>query len=295
MSHFGNYIEFSEIFITGEIMKTARRDESVMTNDVLVKFVQVAVESCVVLQNQLTGERNPACAQELISVMAKTMIVIRAIILQLLKRSDGQADQPQNEEYDKGYEEYVEELLMKNDHSSINQGQSGSKSKANHGIAWILWNELLNRCPTISAPFLDFKSPVITIVYDILYKPFITAMICRRCTGYHKQFLQMIVASQCDLNSTDNQGNSILHNIICDFLQEIDFHSRRNKNNALIVTALQVVGYLLENGAYPHTRNRQGNCPVEGLTKVKLYGFFNPETLIGPLRKLLSHHNTNEG
>ena len=91
--------------------------------------------------------------------------------------------------------------------------------------------------------------------------------------GYGYHFMKMIVESDCDLNATDHHGNTFLHAFMLDFVQEINFTDSFYKEwiTTLIDNAVEAVKVLLENGAYPHAKNKQGKCPFDLLRGIKEY------------------------
>ena len=59
----------------------------------------------------------------------------------------------------------------------------------------------------------------------------------------------------------------------------------------MIETRLEIIKFLLENGSYPHARNKKGQCPGDGLPHVKLYRL-NPENLITQFKNLLAKYDS---
>ena len=94
--------------------------------------------------------------------------------------------------------------------------------------------------------------------------------------------MTMIIWSNCDLNDTDSNDNTILHNVICDFLREIDFHHDYQGDNQKIQIDqfLEIVKMLLENGAHPHANNKEGKCPLDAITATKLRKFNTKDIMI---------------
>ena len=260
ISHFGNYLHFPDtmIFHNDISLGSMCYSNAFMSNDVLVKFVQTAVDSYCVIRGKLNCETKQGCAQELINAMAQTLIIVRALILIMIKRSDKHVGNQYNSE---NFNDF--------------------KSDSNYRITRILLAELLNRCPTVSAPFHGFASPVAHILFNIHYKPLLYTHLTEKCPRYHQHFMMMLIQSQCDLNDIDFQGNTILHHVIRDFLQEIDYHHDYHGDNQeiLIDQFLKIVKMLLDSGSYPHAKNKDGKCPFDEITDAKLCKF-NPKDII---------------
>ena len=242
---------------------------ALLSTDVLVKFVQSAIDSCCVIQNRLDFETKLGCAQELVSAMALTLIVVRALILLVIKRSDRSISQ----EYD-------------------SESHKKSKSNDNYRIARILLEELLNRCPMVSAPCYGYVSPVTNILFNIDYKPYLFANLFGQCYEYNCQLIMMIAQSRCDFNATDSQGNTLLHNVICDALKEIEFFHDYLGNPRKEVTeaVIPIIKSLLENGSYPYARNKDRKCPFDGLNDSKLIEL-NCENIIVSCNELMAKYD----
>ena len=56
-------------------------------------------------------------------------------------------------------------------------------------------------------------------------------------------------------------------------------------------TTLKIIEILLENGSYPHARNKKGQCPGDGLPNVKLFRL-NPENLIVQFKNLIARYDS---
>ena len=242
---------------------------ALLSTDVLVKFVLTAIDSCCVIQNRLNLEEKPGCAQELVSAMAQTLTVVRALILLIIKRSEKSISQ---------------------EHDS--ESQKEPKSNDNYRIARILFEELLNRCPKVLAPCYGYVSPVENILFKTDYKPFLLVRLFRQCYVYNCQFITMIVQSQCDLNATDSLGNTLLHNVVCDALQEIkSFRGYPNScRTVLTEPVIKIVKILLDNGSYPHAKNKQRKCPFDELTDIEL-NKSNPENIIASCKELMKNYD----
>ena len=132
-SRIGDYLYFADVMIFGNdiSLQTMCYHKAFLSTDVLVKFVQTAIDSCCAIQDQLNITTKPGCAQELVSVLAQTLIVVRALIILVIKRSDRNINHKQ--------------LVNLKCHRR-------SKSNDHNGTAKLLLEELLNRCPTVSAP-----------------------------------------------------------------------------------------------------------------------------------------------
>ena len=255
----GNYLYFADMMMLGNdiSLKTVCFEEASLSNDVLVKFVKMAVDSCCVIQNQLKCETKPGCARELISVMSQILLIIRALILILMKRND----------------------------SNTNLGHINSpnfKKEFKSSIAWILVEELVNRCPTVSAPLYGYYSPAANTLFNIVYIPFLFLLLKVHCPVVNYQFMMMIIQARCDLNATDSQGNTLLHNVIRDILHEIDaLLKHRRKNKPIIANgALEIVKMLLEKGSYPHAKNKEGKCPFDELVNSQPYQLIPEEIFV---------------
>ena len=253
-SETGNYLHFSDLLLMNHdiSIRSMLYSEALLSSDALVKFVQIAIDSCCVIQDQLNHETKPGCVQEMISAMAQTLIIVRALILLMIKRSDRNIDKERNAN-GKNFKE--------------------SKDKINDSIAKILVEEVLNRCPTVSAPFYGYSSPVANILFNIRYKPLLYSHLTEQCFSHNYTFMMMIVQSQCDFNAPDSLGNTVLHNVICDVLQEIDFfyNSRGDNRTTLADLAFEIVKLLLEKGSYPHAKNKDGKRPFDGITEDKFH------------------------
>ena len=143
-SNVGNHLYFADLIITGEVsLMTALNSEPLVSNDVLVKFVNVALESCFEIQKRLNTETKSGCIKELLSFSEQTLVVIGGLILHLMKRSN------------------------KMSHRMIKQG---SQSSTNHSLARILLNEILLRCPVVVAPGIGYATPVANVLFKVQYK-----------------------------------------------------------------------------------------------------------------------------
>ena len=56
-------------------------------------------------------------------------------------------------------------------------------------------------------------------------------------------------------------------------------------------TTLKIIEILLENGSYPHARNKKGLCPGDGLPHLKLHRF-NPEDLIKQFKDMIAKYDS---
>ena len=272
-SRIGDHLYFADIMIFGNdiALQPMCYDKALLTTDAVVKFVQTAIDSCCVIQNQLTIETKLGCAQELVSAMAQNLIVVRALILLMIQRSDRYVSQ---ERHGIGHKE--------------------TKNCKNYRIAKILLEELLNRCPVVSAPCYGFHSPVANILFNTSYKPLLYSHLLEQCYRYNCQFMMMIVQSLSDFNATDSQGNTLLHNVIGDVLQEVDFfyHYRGDHRQVLSNAAIKIIQILLESGSYPHAKNKERKCPFDGFTNKKLYKL-NPEYIFASCKDLMTKYDSS--
>ena len=268
----GNYLYFSELLFReqGISLWSMMCYKALVSSDVLVKFVQIAIDSCCVIQRQLNLETKPGRAQELLSAIAQTIIIVRALILIMIRINDKNVDMNH-------YSSNLQEL----------------KGLITHNIAKILLDEVLYRCPTVSAPILEYSSPVANILFNICYKPILYSHLIEQYPLYNYKFMVMILQSQCDLNAPDSQGNTILHNVICDIVQDIHFfHDFRGDNKGILTNlALEIVKLLLGSGSYPHAKNKEGKCPLDELTDDKLEGL-NPEDIKIQFKELAEKYDS---
>ena len=272
-SQTGNYLYFADVIMMnsrGISFITLCYRKALISTDVLVKFVQTAIDSCCVIQNKLNGETKPGCAQDLISAMAQTIIIVRAVILVIMKRSDKNV----------GKEDDIENSRV-------------SISGSNYRISQILLEELLNRCPAVSAPFHGFEYPVANVLFNVHYKPYFYATLTKYCTMYYLSFMKMLVQSQCDISATDSQGNTILHNVVYDMLQEIDFFNEitRYHNTIVMDAAVEVVEIFLENGSYPHAKNKKGKHLLDGFIDYKPKSSLNAKTILVRCKDLMTKYD----
>ena len=244
-----------------------------LSNDVLVKFVWIAIDSCCAFQERLNVEQKPGCVQEMITAMEQILVIVWAIILRLIKKSD--------DSFDEGNQEFFKQ----------------SKEMVKSTLANTLLGEFFQRCPGVSAPFFGYESPLIHTLYRAKYKARSCLLLTVKIIRYNFKFMKMVIDSQWDVNSTDDQGNTILHIILSEVLLDIDVVQRSNFNNIykytqeLIDTTVNIVQLLLDNGSYPHAKNKQGKYPCEGLLDVELESNFNPENLITRLNHLLEKYD----
>ena len=260
---FGNYPCFKDTFITGYVsLKTAFYEKRVLSNDILVKFATVAIDSCCAIQERLNLERKPSCVQELITAIEQTLVSIGVAILHLIKRSV----------VGSGY------------------GQE-SENGTNHRLARVLLVELLHRCPMVSAPCCGYASPVIISFFRGKYKQPAIVALTEQCMNNYHQLMKMIVESHSDLNAVDHHGNTILHIVMSNILYEIsELESLTNTGFSMKQveeSIVESVRILLENGSYPNARNKEGKLPGEGLEDVKL-DTFNPENINSCFKNLLA-------
>ena len=143
-SDVGNHLYFAGLMIIGDVsLMTALNSDVLVSNDVLVKFVHGAIESCCEIQKRLNTETKSGCIKELLSFSEQTLVVIGGLILHLMKRSN------------------------KMSHRMIKQG---SQSSTNHSLARILLNEILLRCPVVVAPGIGYATPVANVLFKVQYK-----------------------------------------------------------------------------------------------------------------------------
>ena len=263
--YFGNYLCFAEPFVSHHIsLRTALFQERLVSNDVLVKFVQIAIDSCCAIQDRLNLERKPVCVQQLISAIEQTLGSIGMVILLQIERSVRGSGSDQE-----------------------------SKGETDHKLARILLEELLNRCPVISAPSCGYASPVINSFFKGWYKPILFLRLTAQCLKNYNKLMKMIVELRYDLNTVDHRGNTILHIMMSDILYEINKFQSCNGVDAtqqLVDSVVDCVRILLKNGSYPNTRNKRGKLPGEGLEDVKLHTF-NPENIIVRFKNLLTEYD----
>ena len=103
----------------------------------------------------------------------------------------------------------------------------------------------------------------------------------------------MIVQSLSDFNATDSQGNTLLHNVICDALQDIDhFIGDRDRSDPVLQTetAIEMIKILLENGSYPHAKNKERKSPIDQIPHDKLRRL-NPENIISCWKDLMTKYD----
>ena len=158
-----------------------------------------------------------------------------------------------------------------------------------HRIARILVDELLHRCPEISAPFYGYTWPVMNVVFKAKHRITHFLEFTRSCRDYNYHFVQMVIQSGYDLNATDWEGNTILHVVISEVLMEID--AFYNTKDQLMELALKIIEILLENGSYPHARNKNGRCPGEGFPNVKIRNY-SPESVVAQFKNLLGKYDS---
>ena len=163
-------------------------------------------------------------------------------------------------------------LIMRN--SKNKQIKNGRiEGDFHNGIPKILLNELLHCCPVVVAPSNSYASPIIHMIFNVCYKPKLFTQLTLHQMRYGIQFMKMIVKSDCDLNATDNLGNTFLHVVVSDVVQEINFFDsfyNEHITTTLINNAVDTVEVLLENGSYLHAKNKKGKCPYALLQDIKV-------------------------
>ena len=187
--------------------------------------------------------------------------------------------------------------LIKRSDSDFDKELDGCDNKefTNQGhyrLAKVMLNELLHRCPLVAAPHFGYKSPLINVLFRARYKAIHYSSLTRQCIRYSYHLLKLIIDTQCDLNDTDHNGNTILHIVISDVFQEIECVHKSDQDNVgkqLSDVVVELVQLLLENGSYPHAKNKQGKCPVNGLQDIKPMRY-NPENLFISLNDLLEKY-----
>ena len=263
--YFENYLSFADSFIFGYVsLRTALLEEMLLSSDVLVKFGTIAIDSCCAIQERLNYEKKRGCVQEMISAIEQTLVSIGVVILHLIERS-----------------------------FKSSRSDQDSKSETDHKLARILLEELLNRCPVISAPSCGYASPVINSFFKGWYKPILFLRLTAQCLKNYNKLMKMIVELRYDLNTVDHRGNTILHIMMSDILYEINKFQCCNGVDAtqqLVDSVVDCVRILLKNGSYPNTRNKRGKLPGEGLEDVKLHTF-NPENIIVRFKNLLTEYD----
>ena len=115
-----------------------------------------------------------------------------------------------------------------------------------------------------------------------------------RLMRYSSQFMKMIVESVEDLNATDHQGNTFLHIVISDVVEEINhidisYHSQMTTQ---INIAVETAKVLLENGAYSHARNKQGRCPFDLLQCIRAKKS-GPESILEHFRERFKKYDSS--
>ena len=249
-TQFGNSLHFCDQMIMGDniSLRTAVTYGYVcLSNAVFVKFVQIAIDSCCALQDRLSIERKPGCVRELITAIEETLLIIGGVILVLIKRDN-------------------KTLAQEHDFGNLNNWENQTISK-------ILLNELLHRCPVVSAPFVGYSSPVTNIMFKAKHKRLLFTRFTQQCLMYNLQLAKMIIECQYDLNATDHEGNTLLHVIMSDVYMEIEFLKLFVKDPILsqhIETTFQTVHILLDNGSYPQAKNKRGKYPCDGFEHGRL-------------------------
>ena len=242
-----------------------------LSNDVLVKFVCIAMDSCCAFQERLNLEQEPGCVQEMITAMEQILVIVWAIIVHLIKRTDNSFEGEQSE-------------FLKQ-----------SKEMVKSTLANTLLGEFFQRCPGVSAPFFGYESPLIHTLYRAKYKARSCLLLTVKIIRYNFKFMKMVIDSHWHVNSTDVQGNTILHIILSEVLLDIDVLQRFNFSPAytqeLSDTTVNIVQLLLDNGSYPHAKNKQGKYPGEGLLDIELKSYFNPHNLITRFNHLLEKYD----
>ena len=263
-TQFGNHLYTLDMIIFENSFKDAL-NPGALSNDVLVKLVYVALESCCVIQKRLKNESKQSCVHELIYAIEKTLRFIVWCILDLIKRND-----------------YI--VFPELDRPSLK----------NHGVARILVDELLHRCPEISSMHYGYTWPVMHVIFKPKCRVMRFSDLTIECTEYHYHFVKMVIQSKYDLNAADWEGNQILHVVTSEVLKEIDFMLIKYPEDhdaikRVVENRLKITNLLLENGSYPHARNKKGHCPCDGLPDVKLHQF-NPENLIMQFKNLIGKY-----
>ena len=269
-SFFGNYLYTLDLMIVGNVsFWTSFHHWCKLSNDVLVKFVLVAIESCCVIQDRLNAEKKKVCVYEWIGTMEETLLFIVVLILHLIKRSDNSLEQEAN--------------------------MPCEPDLNNHRMAWILVEELLNRCPGISAPSYGLMWPIMNVIFKAKHRVMRFFRLLQDCVKYNHHFVKMVAASEhFHPNATDSHGNTILHVVTSEVLLEIDpmYHPAHGEIlNQQIETTLLIIKVLLECGSYPHAKNKKDQTPEDKIEGVKLERF-NPENVITQFKNLLEQYDS---
>ena len=248
---------------------TAVTTEMLVSNDVLVKFIYVALESCSAIQERLNTEIKSGCVKELLSVMEQTLVIIGGVILHLIKRSDNVSDRRIKE---------------------------GTRCIGKHRLAKVLLDEVMLRCPMVVVPRFGYSTPLVNVLFKVQYKPLLYSELTKCCSNYNYTLMKMIVDSQVDLNATDHEGNTILHIVMSDIQREIDFQ-KKHKNLAediieqYIDTAIDIAKLLLDHGSYPHAKNKQGRYPGDQLHDSTVLLFYKIDELKVRFRDLMKNYD----
>ena len=256
--HFGNYLNALNSTIIGKAsFMSAFHFRCILSNDVIIKYAIVAIESCCVIQNRLSTERKQGCVQELIETIEETLLFIVGWILHLIKRSDNS---------------FQSEL-----------SQPHEPNLKSHRLARIL----------VSAPFYGYAWPIMNIIFKAKHRIKRFANLTKKCPEYNYHFVKLVIQSGYDLNKKDWEGNTILHVVISEILQEIDSMYNSRADNAveqLMETRSKIIEILLEKGSYPHARNKAGQCPGNGPPIVKIQRI-NPDDVMTQFKNLLAKYD----
>ena len=267
--YFGDYLNVLNLLIVGKTsFMTAFHFRCFLSNDLIIKYAIVAIESCCVIQNRLGRERKLGCVHELMETIEETLLFVVGWILHLIKRSDNS---------------FQSELTE----------PAGSILKS-HRVAWILVKELLHCCPEVSAPFHGYSWPMMNISFKAKYRIKRFANLTKECREYNYHFVKMVIQTGYDLNKADCEGNTILHVVTSEILQEIDSMHNSGEEDAikqLIETRLKIIEICLEKGSYPHARNKKGQCPGDGPPNAKIQRF-DPDDIMTQFKNLLAKYDS---
>ena len=274
-SFFGNYLYTLDLMIVGNVsFWTSFHHWCKLSNDVLVKFVLVAIESCCVIQDRLNAEKKKVCVYEWIGTMEETLLFIVVLILHLIKRR---------------YKSFEPEL-----------GRSCERDLKNDSVARILVEELLYRCPGISAPFHCLMWPVMNVIFKAKHRIRRFSNLTQHCVKYNYHFVKMVAESQrLHPNATDSDGNTLLHVVTSEFLPEIEYMYHPAQDDMLkqhVETRLLILKVCLENGSYPHARNKQGRTAEDELDCLQHcmeFQRFDRENLTTQIKNLLAQYDSS--